>query len=189
MALMIAPENERRGGNWRRILLAAVLALPVLVIGLVAMLFDPEDYKPQIIAAVKQATGRERASDGKLRLTFVLRPTIAADRVRFANAPEGSRSEMLRLERIEARIALLPLLQNQQPGLAPARTATAARPGGSHSVAGWQQLRRAARDAGSGGGGGGGGANRAKHGGDGDRHSGIGAGRGRWRHLAGRGGP
>ena len=113
MALMIAPEEERRHRSWRWYLLAAVLALPVLAIGVVAVLFDPDDYKPQIIAAVKQATGRDLVIDGKLHLRLALRPIIAAERVRFANAPGGSRAEMVSLERVEARIALLPLLQHQ----------------------------------------------------------------------------
>lgn len=113
MALMIAPEDERRGGSWRWYLLAAVLALPVFAIGVVAVLFDPNDYKPQIVAAVKQATGRDLVIDGKLHLSLALRPTIAAKYVRFSNAPGGSHAEMVSLERVEARIALLPLLQHQ----------------------------------------------------------------------------
>lgn len=113
MAMVRDPEDDRTSTRWRWILLTIVGLFPFAAVGLFIATFDAETYKPQIVAAVKQATGRDLVIQGRLHLAFSLRPTIAADRVSFANAPGGSRAEMVKLERIEARIALLPLLQQQ----------------------------------------------------------------------------
>ena len=113
MAMVRDLEDDRISRRWRWILLIFVGLLPFVAIGMFIASFDAEYFKPQIVAAVKQATGRDLVIHGRLHLTFSFRPTIAADRVSFANAPGGSRAEMATLERIEARIALLPLLQHQ----------------------------------------------------------------------------
>ena len=113
MAMVRDPEDDRTSRRWRWILLAFVGLLPFAAIGLFIATFDAETFKPQIVAAVKQATGRDLVIQGRLHLALSLRPTIAADQISFANAPGGSRAEMVKLERIEARIALLPLLQQQ----------------------------------------------------------------------------
>jgi len=113
MAMVSDPEDDRTSRRWRWILLTVIGVLPFAAIGTFVASFDPEIFKPQIVNAVKQATGRDLVIQGRIYLALSLRPTIAADRVSFANAPGGSRADMVTLERIEARIALLPLLQHQ----------------------------------------------------------------------------
>jgi len=107
----VGAEGGRR--RWLWWLLSVVLLLPVIVIGVLVALFDPNDFKPQLLAAVKDATGRELVVDGKLRLALALRPTIAAENIRFTNTPGGSRPDMVRLDRIEATVAVLPLLRRK----------------------------------------------------------------------------
>jgi AsmA protein len=93
---------------------AAVGAIGVLVLGLAAaaamLLVDPNAYKPDIVAAVKRATGRNLVLRGPMHVRFGLPPWLVAEDVLLSNAVGGSRPEMLTLQRIDARVALLPLL-------------------------------------------------------------------------------
>jgi uncharacterized protein involved in outer membrane biogenesis len=73
----------------------AVIALLALAIVAAPTLLNVEQYKPAMIAAVKQATGRELVIEGPLKLTFFPRPRISARQVRFANALGGSGAQMV----------------------------------------------------------------------------------------------
>ncbi|MCF8052136.1 MAG: AsmA family protein [Desulfobacterales bacterium] len=73
-------------------------------------LLDVNRFKPEIIAAVKTATGRVLTLGGDIELRIGLRPTLAVENVRFENAPWASRKDMLHLERIEIQIAAWPLI-------------------------------------------------------------------------------
>ena len=90
---------------------AAVLALlPVGLLGAALALFNPNDWKPEIEAAVRRATGRQLIIDGPIRISRSLWPTIEASRVTLANLPGGSRPDMIRLDSFKARVSLLALL-------------------------------------------------------------------------------
>lgn len=96
-----------------RLALFAVAAVVLLVVGAAAVViarFDPNEQKPRIIAAVKQATGRDLTLNGPIRLAWSLQPTIEALDVALSNPPGFSRPQMMTLERMELRLALLPLL-------------------------------------------------------------------------------
>jgi len=90
--------------------------LMVVVIGLVVaaiailMSMDFNQYKGEIAAQVKSATGRDLAIKGDLNLEISLDPAIAVDGVTFANASWGSKPEMLSVDRFAAEVSLLPLL-------------------------------------------------------------------------------
>jgi uncharacterized protein involved in outer membrane biogenesis len=73
----------------------AVIALLALAVVAAPTLLNVEQYKPAMIAAVKQATGRELVIEGPLKLTFFPRPRISARQVRFANALGGSGAQMV----------------------------------------------------------------------------------------------
>jgi uncharacterized protein involved in outer membrane biogenesis len=103
-------------GKLLRIGLIVVAALVVLVIGAGAVFvatFDPNAQKPRIIAAVKQATGRDLTLSGPLRLGFSLQPTIEARDVALSNPPGFSRPDMMKVDRLDIRLALLPLLSGR----------------------------------------------------------------------------
>ena len=78
-----------------RIALIAVVAIIVIAAGGRGRSsigqFDPNSLKPRIIEAVKRATGRDLALNGKIGLKFSLTPTIRVDDVAFANPPDFSR--------------------------------------------------------------------------------------------------
>ena len=99
-----------RIGVWS---LAGLVGL-VIVGGVVfALSFDPDRYKPQVVAAVKQATGRDLTLQGHIRLALSLQPTLTVQGVSFANPPGFSRPEMATLERLDVKLALIPLLSHR----------------------------------------------------------------------------
>jgi uncharacterized protein involved in outer membrane biogenesis len=71
------------------------------------------DYKPQIIVAVQNTTGRTLTLNGPVRLRRSLWPTIEVSDVTLANLPGGSRPDIARAERIEAQLSLPALLWHQ----------------------------------------------------------------------------
>ena len=99
-----------RIGLWS---LAGLVVLVAAGAAVVAVTFDPDSLKPRIVAAVKQATGRDLTIAGHLRLGLSLRPTLVAQGVSLANPPGFSRPQMATLERLDAELALLPLLHHR----------------------------------------------------------------------------
>src|SRR5260221_8883370 len=98
-----------------RILLIGMAAVAFLLVGAViyVMSIDFDRYRPLLAAQVKAATGRDIAIGGHLDLKLSLTPTLAVSDVRVANAPGFSRSDMATIARLEAHIALLPLLSRR----------------------------------------------------------------------------
>jgi uncharacterized protein involved in outer membrane biogenesis len=108
------PRHRRRTG--RRILLALVLIVIILpaAAAIAAFLtFDPNAYKARIEAAVAQATGRQVTLAGPIAVAVSWVPTLTAKDVRLSNSPGGSAPDMARIDEIEARIALLPMLHHR----------------------------------------------------------------------------
>lgn len=83
----------------------------VLIVGVVIFMltFDVSQYKGVIQDQAKAATGRD-VTIGDIKLAVGLSPTIVVTDVKVANAPWGSRPEMLTLKRLEASTQLVPLL-------------------------------------------------------------------------------
>ena len=93
--------------------IVGILLIAVIVGGVVVLMtLDLNDYKPEIIAEVKQATGRDLVIEGDIELEISFTPAIAVNGVRFANAAWGSRRDMVKIDRLEAQVALLPLLSS-----------------------------------------------------------------------------
>ncbi len=92
---------------------AALLALLVVALGVWLATFDVNRYKPEILAAVKQSTGRELVLEGPLRLRLLPQLALRVKGAAFANAPWGSRPEMIRVEDFAIRVALVPLLRGR----------------------------------------------------------------------------
>lgn len=87
-------------------LLAALIVAAVVVL----MVIDFNDYKPEIQAQAKQATGRDLTIEGDIKLAISLNPALAVSGVSFANASWGSRPAMVTVDRFEAQVALIPLI-------------------------------------------------------------------------------
>ena len=99
-----------RIGLWS---LAGVVGLVVIAGVVVALSFDPDSLKPRVEAAVKQATGRELTLAGRIRLGLSLRPTLTVSGVSLANPLGFSRPAMATLERLDVKLALIPLLSRR----------------------------------------------------------------------------
>jgi uncharacterized protein involved in outer membrane biogenesis len=83
---------------------------------LVAIIVVPHfiDWNPilksTITTTAKEITGRDLTIEGDIGLTILPTPTFSAAKVRFANGPGGSVSDMATLESLDLRVALFPLL-------------------------------------------------------------------------------
>src|SRR5882762_4369500 len=98
---------------FKTLLLAAggIVVLIVLVIAIVAATFDPDKYKPEVAAAVKDKTGRTLAIEGNLALTFFPSIGIALGRASLSE-PDSSRI-FARIEQAKISLALWPLLSKR----------------------------------------------------------------------------
>src|SRR5260370_30133257 len=98
-----------------RILLIGMAALALLLLAAIiyVMSIDFDSYRPLLAAQVRAATGHDIAIGGHLDLKLSLTPTLAVNDVRVANTPGFSRPDMATIARLEAQIALLPLLSRR----------------------------------------------------------------------------
>jgi uncharacterized protein involved in outer membrane biogenesis len=102
------PQALRSIPRWTWLLFGVALLLIVFVV-----LFDWNWLKGPIERRVEAATGRDFAMGGDLDVDLGLKPRVRADDVRFANAAWSTHGDMLAADRIEFRIALLPLLRGR----------------------------------------------------------------------------
>jgi len=99
-----------------RIALIAIAGVGVIGVGAGAVLiarFDPNAYKPDIVQAVKHATGRDLTLNGKISLKPSLWPTIQVENVALANPPGFSRPVLATVQGLELQLGLLPLLASR----------------------------------------------------------------------------
>jgi AsmA protein len=89
-------------------------ALAILVIGAVAVFaltFDPNRYKGQIEAAVREKTGRTLKLAGNLEVALF--PSLGAKIAGVSLSERGRADEFLSLESAHASVAVMPLLRGQ----------------------------------------------------------------------------
>ena len=100
-----------------RTVLAILVVLVVVIVGgllVVAKSIDVNQYRDVIAQKAEEATGRKLTLAGKIYLNvFTFSPSVAVEDVSLANAPWGSRPEMMKLKKLEAVVALMPLLHKQ----------------------------------------------------------------------------
>ncbi|WP_372624047.1 AsmA family protein, partial [Falsiroseomonas sp.] len=101
-----------RRRRWPWILLVVVVALPLVGFLALRAFVDADTLRPRLVAAVQDATGRDFRV-GDIGLALSLQPTLVLEDVALANAPGGSRPEMLTARRVEVQVALLPLLSRR----------------------------------------------------------------------------
>ncbi len=95
------------------IVVGVVVLLFAALLVAVAMLFDPNDYKDQITAAVQKATGRQLTLDGKLQLAVFPTVRIAVGSATLSNAPGFGNEPMAKIGSAELQLALMPLLSRR----------------------------------------------------------------------------
>ena len=104
--LSVARRRLRTGARVLGVALLLLIAAGAVVIAR----FDPNDHKASIVAEVKEATGRDLALNGPIALKWAFLPVIEARDVTLSNPLGFSRPQMAHLERLELRLALLPLI-------------------------------------------------------------------------------
>src|SRR5690349_7125388 len=86
----------------------------LIVVALAAPFFiDLNNYKAEIAAQAKKATGRELTIDGDISLSILPTPGVTVSGIRFGNAPGGSVPDMATLESATVKVALIPLLSRK----------------------------------------------------------------------------
>ena len=92
---------------------AAVVGVLAVAWSAAPYLINMESFKPAMIAAVKDATGRELVIDGPIELSMYPVPGISARQVHFANAVGTKGAQMLDVRRIVVRPSVLGLLRGR----------------------------------------------------------------------------
>ncbi len=105
--------RRRTSSTSLQIVVTTVVALPVVAALATWLLFDPNSIKPRIVDAVRAATGRELVLQGPLSIGLSLQPTLQAQDVRLSNPTGFSRLDMATLSKVEARLALWPLMRGR----------------------------------------------------------------------------
>lgn len=91
--------------------LGGLLALVAAVVAYIALTFDPNSYKPQIIRAVKDSKQRTLKLDGDITLRFF--PSIGASLGKVSLSEFQSDQEFVSAEGASVSVKLLPLLSRQ----------------------------------------------------------------------------
>jgi uncharacterized protein involved in outer membrane biogenesis len=90
-----------------------VITIAVTGAGIALSRVDPAVYKDFLAQTVREATGREVLVRGKTELRLLPAPTLVAENVLFSNASWSVSPDMVRVKRLEAQVALAPLLVGQ----------------------------------------------------------------------------
>jgi len=90
------------GAGLLALLVAALVAIPSLV--------DPNAFKPQIIAQMKRATGRDVTIEGPIRLSLVPVPGVSFDGLRVSNVSDAKSPNMVEAKSVFVTLSLLGLL-------------------------------------------------------------------------------
>ncbi len=93
--------------------LGAVLLL-VAGLGVALVTLDFGRFAGPVAAQVERVTGRALAFEGEVSLRLLPRPSLSLRDVVLANAPGGSRPQMLRIGRLEAELEPWPLVVKRQ---------------------------------------------------------------------------
>ena len=98
--------------RWKKILIAAGLAVVALIAAVYAFLalYDFNKLKPAIAKAVMDATGRQLTIAGNIEFKLGLRPVLVVEDVSLKNAAWSSTPNMIRVKQLQAQIDVLPLL-------------------------------------------------------------------------------
>lgn len=90
---------------------AGTVALIAAVVAYIALTFNPNDYKPQIIKAVKDSKQRTLKLDGDIKLLFF--PSIGASLDKVSLSEFQSEQEFVSVKSASVSLKLLPLLAKQ----------------------------------------------------------------------------
>jgi AsmA protein len=99
--------------KWLFGLLLVVVLLLVAAVLVVPMVVDPNDYKPQIVALVKERTGRDLAIRDPLELSVFPVLALRLGGVSLSNAQGFGGEPFAKVEELDLKVGLLPLLDRR----------------------------------------------------------------------------
>lgn len=94
-------------------LLGIVILGVVLLAIAVPLLIDPNDYKDELVQAVKEHTGRELKVEGDISLSVFPWLGVEMEQVSFANAPGFGQEPFAQVRSAGVKIKVLPLLSRE----------------------------------------------------------------------------
>jgi hypothetical protein len=90
-----------------------LVALVLIAVAIAVATVDVNTFAEPLAARVRAATGRQFTIGGPIGLHLSLEPTLRIDNVALGNAPWARTPAMVRAGRVEAQVALLPLLHKR----------------------------------------------------------------------------
>lgn len=99
------------------ILVAGFVGLVVLASVAVYLFFDPNDYRDDIAAGVKEATGRELVIEGDLKLSLFPWLAVEVGRTELGNAEGFGDEPFMRFDAARLSIRLLPLILSRETSI------------------------------------------------------------------------
>ena len=99
--------------KWIGILFGSLIGLLVITAVVLVLFVDPNQYKGEIIKAVKAKTGRDLRIDGKIGWSFFPRLGVEAGGVSLSNAPGFGPEPMAKIGTAGVSVRLLPLLSGR----------------------------------------------------------------------------
>jgi AsmA protein len=91
--------------------LVGLIVLVLIVVGVIAATFNPNDYKPQVVKLVQDKKQRTLNIEGDIKLAFW--PKIGADLGKISISEHKSDKEFASVEGLKVSLALLPLLRKE----------------------------------------------------------------------------
>lgn len=95
-----------------KIVAAVAVAVTVALIAATKAI-DFERYKGYVADLVEAETGRKLTFGGPVKLRLGLVPSLIADNITLSNPPDGAPGPMIRIQRVEAEVALPALLRKE----------------------------------------------------------------------------
>jgi AsmA protein len=108
--------QENIVGNSFKIILSSIAIILFLLIATICILpfvIDPNDFKPEIAAAVKDKTGRDLTLDGDIKLSLFPWIGISTGKIALSNASGFQDKPFATIEESHVKMLLLPLLSKK----------------------------------------------------------------------------
>jgi AsmA protein len=99
--------------KWIAAVVGVVVLLVVSAVILLPILIDPNDHKPEIIAQVKERTGRDLRIDGDIELSVFPWIGVELGKVELSNAVGFDNPVFASTDKVSIRVKLLPLFSKR----------------------------------------------------------------------------
>lgn len=102
------------------IIVAGIVGIVIFASLALTLFFDPNDYRDDISAGVKEVTGRDLTIEGDLSLSLFPWLAIEVGRTELGNAAGFSDKPFMRFEKASLSVRMLPLILSQQASISTA---------------------------------------------------------------------